>query len=169
MESVFNNLISNACKYSKEDATIGCSIRRIGSSIEIRVSDDGVGIPAEEQQLIFQRLFRSSRTAELKNGTGIGLYLVKRYVEMHGGEIGVESCENMGTTFTVRLPYEAPEASAAPVHEANPGSGQAPGPHRRGQPAVAELIRVFFRNAASARSPRTGRAASRCCRPSARS
>lgn len=108
MESVFNNLISNACKYSKEDATIGCSIRRVGNSIEIRVSDDGVGIPAGEQQLIFQRLFRSSRTAELKNGTGIGLYLVKRYVEMHGGEIGVESCENMGTTFTVRLPFEAP-------------------------------------------------------------
>ncbi|WP_290540093.1 hybrid sensor histidine kinase/response regulator [Alistipes sp.] len=141
MESVFNNLISNACIYSKEYATIGCSIRRIGSSIEIRVSDDGVGIPAGEQQLIFQRLFRSSRTAELKNGTGIGLYLVKRYVEMHGGEIGVESCENMGTTFTVRLPYEAPKASATPTQETNPDLSRPRVLIVEDNRAVAEFIR----------------------------
>lgn len=158
MESVFNNLISNACKYSKEDATIGCSIRRIGSSIEIRVSDDGVGIPAEEQQLIFQRLFRSSRTAELKNGTGIGLYLVKRYVEMHGGEIGVESCENMGTTFTVRLPYEAPEASAAPVHEANPDLARPRVLIVEDNRAVAELIRDILSERCECQIASNGRA-----------
>lgn len=158
MESVFNNLISNACKYSKEDATIGCSIRRSGSSIEIRVSDDGVGIPAEEQQLIFQRLFRSSRTAELKNGTGIGLYLVKRYVEMHGGEIGVESCENMGTTFTVRLPYEAPEASAAPVHEANPDLARPRVLIVEDNRAVAELIRDILSERCECQIASNGRA-----------
>lgn len=158
MESVFNNLISNACKYSKEDATIGCSIRRIGNSIEIRVSDDGVGIPAGEQQLIFQRLFRSSRTAELKNGTGIGLYLVKRYVEMHGGEIGVESCENMGTTFTVRLPYEAPEASAAPVHEANPDLARPRVLIVEDNRAVAELIRNILSERCECQIASNGRA-----------
>lgn len=158
MESVFNNLISNACKYSKEDATIGCSIRRIGNSIEIRVSDDGVGIPAGEQQLIFQRLFRSSRTAELKNGTGIGLYLVKRYVEMHGGEIGVESCENMGTTFTVRLPYKAPEASAAPVHEANPDLAKPRVLIVEDNRAVAELIRDILSERCECQIASNGRA-----------
>lgn len=158
MESVFNNLISNACKYSKEDATIGCSIRRIGNSIEIRVSDDGVGIPAGEQQLIFQRLFRSSRTAELKNGTGIGLYLVKRYVEKHGGEIGVESCENMGTTFTVRLPYKAPEASAAPVHEANPDLAKPRVLIVEDNRAVAELIRDILSERCECQIASNGRA-----------
>lgn len=158
MESVFNNLISNACKYSKEDATIGCSIRRIGNSIEIRVSDDGVGIPAGEQQLIFQRLFRSSRTAELKNGSGIGLYLVKRYVEMHGGEIGVESCENMGTTFTVRLPYEAPEASAAPAHGANPDLAKPRVLIVEDNRAVAELIRDILSERCECQIASNGRA-----------
>lgn len=158
MESVFNNLISNACKYSKEDATIGCSIRRIGNSIEIRVSDDGVGIPAGEQQLIFQRLFRSSRTAELKNGTGIGLYLVKRYVEMHGGEIGVESCENMGTTFTVRLPYEAPEASAAPAHEASPDLARPRILIVEDNRAVAELIQDILSERCECQIASNGRA-----------
>lgn len=158
MESVFNNLISNACKYSKEDATIGCSIRRVGNSIEIRVSDDGVGIPAGEQQLIFQRLFRSSRTAELKNGTGIGLYLVKRYIEMHGGEIGVESCENMGTTFTVRLPYEAPEASAAPAHEASPDLARPRILIVEDNRAVAELIQDILSERCECQIASNGRA-----------
>lgn len=158
MESVFNNLISNACKYSKEDATIGCSIRRVGNSIEIRVSDDGVGIPAGEQQLIFQRLFRSSRTAELKNGTGIGLYLVKRYIERHGGEIGVESCENMGTTFTVRLPYEAPEASAAPAHEASPDLARPRILIVEDNRAVAELIQDILSERCECQIASNGRA-----------
>lgn len=158
MESVFNNLISNACKYSKEDATIGCSIRRVGNSIEIRVSDDGVGIPAGEQQLIFQRRFRSSRTAELKNGTGIGLYLVKRYIEMHGGEIGVESCENMGTTFTVRLPYEAPEASAAPAHEASPDLARPRILIVEDNRAVAELIQDILSERCECQIASNGRA-----------
>lgn len=158
MESVFNNLISNACKYSKEDATIGCSIRRVGNSIEIRVSDDGVGIPAGEQQQIFQRLFRSSRTAELKNGTGIGLYLVKRYIEMHGGEIGVESCENMGTTFTVRLPYEAPEASAAPAHEASPDLARPRILIVEDNRAVAELIQDILSERCECQIASNGRA-----------
>lgn len=158
MESVFNNLFSNACKYSQEDATIGCSIRRIGSSIEIRVSDDGMGIPAGEQQLIFQRLFRSSRTAEMKNGTGIGLYLVKRYVEMHGGEIGVESCENMGTTFTVRLPYEAPEASAAPAHEESPDPASPRVLIVEDNRAVAELIRDILSDRCECQIASNGRA-----------
>ena len=158
MESVFNNLISNACKYSKEDATIGCSIRRIGRSIEIRVSDDGVGIPAGEQQLIFQRLFRSSRTAEMKNGTGIGLYLVKRYVEMHGGEIGVESCENMGTTFTVRLPYETSEAAAAPPHTENPDPAKPRILIVEDNRAVAELIQEILSEHGECQIASNGRA-----------
>ena len=67
-------------------------------------SDDGMGIPKEEQPLIFQRLYQSSTTIGNKEGTGIGLYLVKKYVEMQGGSIQVHSEIGEGTVFTVVLP-----------------------------------------------------------------
>lgn len=104
LESVINNLLSNACKYSGSNATISCSVGCNGSNVEIIVSDDGVGIPADEQSLIFQRMFRSPRTAKGYEGTGIGLYLIKKFLELHGGTIELYSRENEGTTFIVSLP-----------------------------------------------------------------
>jgi DNA-binding response OmpR family regulator/anti-sigma regulatory factor (Ser/Thr protein kinase) len=125
MESVLNNLLSNACKYTADDATIGCSVTAADSSIEIKVSDDGFGIPKDEQALVFQRMYRSSRTADMKAGTGIGLYLVRQYVEMHGGTVSVESRENIGTTFTVMLPLAIGQAHAEAVSSPASSSGRA--------------------------------------------
>lgn len=104
IESVINNLLSNACKYTQENATIGFSVAEVEGNIVMKVSDDGYGIPEEELSLVFQRMYRSARTAEQQTGTGIGLYLVKHYVELHNGTVSVESVENFGTTFTVTIP-----------------------------------------------------------------
>lgn len=103
-ESILNNLISNSCKYSGDESTISCNVEREGEMVEIALSDDGFGIPKEEQSLIFERMFRSKKTSTLREGTGLGLYLIKRYTEQHGGKITVESVEDQGTTFRVKLP-----------------------------------------------------------------
>lgn len=109
LESLLNNLLSNAVKYSGDDATIGCAVSRTENGYEIDISDDGVGIPADEQQLVFQRLYRSPRTAAEREGTGIGLYLVKQYVRVLGGDIALESEPGRGTTF--RLTFPQPEGA----------------------------------------------------------
>jgi DNA-binding response OmpR family regulator/two-component sensor histidine kinase len=111
MESVINNIISNACKYSSDKATIAMSLAVADENLIIKVSDDGIGIPAEERPLIFQRLFQSTRTSGSKEGTGIGLYLAKKYIEMHNGSIAVDANEGDGTIFSIVLPIRRPETS----------------------------------------------------------
>ncbi len=104
LESILNNLLSNAVKYSHKDSTISCSVRNFGPDMEISVSDDGIGIPLSEQKLIFQRLYRSSASSDMSEGTGIGLYLVKHYVEMHHGRVSLHSRLGEGATFVIELP-----------------------------------------------------------------
>ncbi len=103
-ESVITNLLSNACKYSDKDATISCGIIKQDSEVEIVVSDDGVGISDIDQSLVFQRMFRAPTTAKLKEGTGLGLYLIKKYLEVMKGNITLYSKEGQGTSFVVTLP-----------------------------------------------------------------
>lgn len=115
LESVINNLLSNACKYSDSQATISCSVEQKEGSLEIIVSDDGVGIPQHDQSLVFQRMFRSARTANAHEGTGIGLYLIKKYLELHNGNIELYSKENEGTTFIVTLPLTETNRQSLPI------------------------------------------------------
>ena len=103
-ESVLVNLLSNAVKYSEEGATISLGISAEEGSVQIVVSDDGVGIPEQDQSLVFQRMFRSPSTAEMREGTGLGLYLIKRYLELMNGNIELYSKEGEGTSFIVTLP-----------------------------------------------------------------
>ena len=119
LESVINNLLSNACKYSGPEATISCSVEQKDTLLEIIVSDDGVGIPEHEQSLVFQRMFRSSRTANIQEGTGIGLYLIKKYLELHNGKIELYSKENEGTTFIITLPLSETNNQSLPVISKN--------------------------------------------------
>ncbi|MDE6099285.1 MAG: helix-turn-helix domain-containing protein [Muribaculaceae bacterium] len=115
LESVLNNLLSNAVKYSDEDSPIVCRIeaRRDGGDVLVSVADHGIGIPEEERGLIFQRMFRSARSSSRSEGTGLGLYLVKRYVELLGGSVEVESHTGRGSVFTVCLPFDASEETGA--------------------------------------------------------
>lgn len=103
-ESVITNLLSNACKYSEEGATISCGISKQGDNVEIVVSDDGVGIEDIDQPLVFQRMFRAPSTAKLREGTGLGLYLIKKYLELMKGNINLYSKKGQGTSFIITLP-----------------------------------------------------------------
>ena len=108
LESIVNNLISNACKYTSTDDSIIVSLGFCDNEkdIEMKVSDTGIGIPKEELPYIFQRFFKSSRSSGKTEGSGIGLFLVRHYLHLLGGEVYVESEDGQGTTFTVHLPEE---------------------------------------------------------------
>jgi len=101
----FHNLIENAINYSPPDTRVAVSSRRNGGIISVAVSDQGIGIPEEEVERIFERFYRvgPARSRET-GGTGLGLSIVKHVVNKHGGEISVWSAENVGSTFTIQLP-----------------------------------------------------------------
>jgi signal transduction histidine kinase len=111
LRQALENLITNALKYGLRGGNwIGVSAAKVSghpSSVEIRVADHGPGIPRDEQDLIFDPFFRGARAQEEQiRGTGLGLSLVKRIVEAHGGNIRVESDPFQGTVFILRLPAE---------------------------------------------------------------
>jgi signal transduction histidine kinase len=110
LKHALSNLVSNAAKYGLNDTPwIGVSATRAGSpsapEVEIRVADRGPGIPPDEQQHIFEPFFRGRRAIQDQiHGTGLGLNLVKKIVEAHGGTIHVKSEPAHGAEFIVRLP-----------------------------------------------------------------
>lgn len=105
IRQVVTNLVSNAIKYSNEQGTIRLRIEETANSGILRVEDTGIGIPREEQKLIFERFYRTDRSRNRKTGgAGIGLTIVKSIVEAHGGQITVDSEEGDGSKFTVTLP-----------------------------------------------------------------
>ena len=101
---VIENLISNALKYNKFNGKIVMEGVIEGDSIRICVADTGIGIPQKDQQNIFSKFFRASNSVSNSEGTGLGLYAAKSFVEGWGGKIWFESTENVGSKFTVLLP-----------------------------------------------------------------
>jgi PAS domain S-box-containing protein len=100
---VFDNLISNAVKFTPPGGKIEVSVRTDEGKIVASVVDTGNGIPAADQPRLFERFFRSTATSELP-GTGLGLTIVRAIVEGHGGSITCDSSEGVGTRFTFTLP-----------------------------------------------------------------
>ncbi|MDR3558602.1 MAG: PAS domain-containing sensor histidine kinase [Candidatus Pacebacteria bacterium] len=100
---VIHNLITNAIKYTLDGGTIAINLMESAGKSQITVSDTGYGIPKDQQNKIFTKLFRADNVKEISSSqsTGLGLYLVKSMVEAMGGSISFESVENKGTTFTV--------------------------------------------------------------------
>ena len=100
-----DNLISNAIKFTPEGGKVHLLIENHKNTHTLHVTDTGYGIPASEQQRLFERFFRST-TASANNvpGTGLGLTIAKTIIERHGGSIGFDSTEGEGTTFSVSLP-----------------------------------------------------------------
>jgi len=107
MTQVLDNLISNALKYSPEGGTITCQVEEQDEKIIVSISDEGVGIPKDSINRIFDRFYRvdKARTRKL-GGTGLGLAIAKEMVQAHKGKIWVESKEGEGTTFYFSLPYD---------------------------------------------------------------
>jgi PAS domain S-box-containing protein len=100
LNHILTNLLSNAIKYSPENTLISFNTCVENSKITLTVKDEGIGISDEDQKHLFERFFRASNTGSIK-GTGLGLHIVKRYVELLGGTINVKSVINEGTEFTV--------------------------------------------------------------------
>jgi two-component system cell cycle sensor histidine kinase PleC len=99
------NLLSNAVKFTPEGGSVSVSARQNGSGIEIRVSDTGVGIAPEDHAAVFEEFKQVGADAVRKaEGTGLGLALTKRFIELHGGQIRLESAPGAGSTFTFTLP-----------------------------------------------------------------
>jgi len=99
----FSNLLSNAIKYSPSDAVVRIEVRQERERTWVAISDQGLGIPKADQASLFKRYFRGGNVSGIV-GTGVGLYLAKTVVQLHGGEIGVESEEGQGSCFEVLLP-----------------------------------------------------------------
>jgi PAS domain S-box-containing protein len=111
---VLDNLVSNAIKFTPEGGTVDVTLGRVGQSALIEVRDTGIGIPASEQDRMFQRFFRSTAaTAQAIPGVGLGLVISRAIVEAHGGEINFESQEGHGTTFRIALPLGSPDHQAS--------------------------------------------------------
>ncbi|HET8566888.1 MAG TPA: HAMP domain-containing sensor histidine kinase [Solirubrobacterales bacterium] len=121
IRQILVNLLTNAHEYSPEGASIGVAARADGAEVEISVSDDGPGIPAEQLDRIFERFTRGDAgLTQRVGGTGLGLAISKSLVELHGGSISAESTPGAGATFRLRLPI----AAAAAV-EGGPGRATA--------------------------------------------
>lgn len=103
MRQILSNLLSNAVKYSAKDTLIKIDLYYSGSNIVLKISDQGIGIPAKDLTLLFDAFHRAENVGTI-SGTGLGLTITKESVELHGGTIMVESQENRGTTFTITLP-----------------------------------------------------------------
>ena len=105
IERVVLNLLSNATKFSRDEGTVTIRLRPDGSDVVMSFADNGIGIPAEEQERLFSRFFRSSlAVADEIQGSGLGLALVQTVVDWHDGTVEVDSVEGEGTTVTVRIP-----------------------------------------------------------------
>lgn len=105
LTQVFYNLIDNAIKYTPRGGRVNVDVTRQGKTVVAKVTDNGIGIPEEDQIHIFDRFYRVDKARSRETGgTGLGLSIVKQIILMHNGSISVSSAENTGTTFTVELP-----------------------------------------------------------------
>ncbi len=102
---ILRNLIDNAIKYTDEGGSVSIFVSKEDGKVDIKVQDTGIGIPADDIDKLFTKFYRASNVEKnTKQGTGLGLYLVKQYVDKMNGDIKIESVLGKGTTFTLILP-----------------------------------------------------------------
>jgi signal transduction histidine kinase len=125
---IFTNLLSNAVKYSEPGTTVRFVVERDGPDVVCTVRDQGIGISEEDQQHLFKAFHRGGNVGT-RPGTGLGLLLVKRCADLHGGKLQLNSKIGEGTTVTVRLPVfgraylDTPPVSLSPP-ERGEGRGE---------------------------------------------
>ena len=111
VKQILYNLLSNAVKFTPDGGRVGVSVRTENGDVRVEVSDTGIGIAGEDQERIFEE-FRQVGRERSREGTGLGLTLTKRFVELHGGRIWLQSTPGGGSTFGFTLPVRR----AAAVH-----------------------------------------------------
>lgn len=110
LRMIVTNLYSNAVKYTPVDGQVTVRYKHEQHMLKIQVSDTGMGIPTQDQENIFSKLFRASNAVrDVPDGTGLGLYIVREAVSVLRGKVSFTSAEQVGTTFEVQIPFEAPE------------------------------------------------------------
>jgi signal transduction histidine kinase len=124
VKQILLNLLSNAVKFTPEGGRVGVTATAAEDAITIAVSDTGIGIAPEDQAAIFEEFRQVGREdARKQEGTGLGLTLAKKFVELHGGRIGVQSHVGQGSTFSFTLPVRLDERGAS-----DQGGGEPPRP-----------------------------------------
>jgi signal transduction histidine kinase len=104
LSQVWTNLIHNSIKFTPQGGKVWVDLRRQGNSVEFKIRDTGIGIAQEDQGRIFERFYKADKSRTRSNGgSGLGLAIAKKIIELHSGEIGVESDPGTGTIFSVRL------------------------------------------------------------------
>ena len=107
LHAAYQNLIDNAIKYTRPNGTVTITLKEKAGFLETSVSDNGIGIPGDQQKNIFSKFFRAANALrEHADGSGLGLFIVKGIIEKHGGIIWFQSEENKGTTFYFTLRME---------------------------------------------------------------
>jgi two-component system phosphate regulon sensor histidine kinase PhoR len=105
LKQAFVNLVDNAIKYSKPGGEVKISARADDAQIVIEIKDNGIGISQSDQQRIFERFYRVDKSrSRAQGGSGLGLSIVKKIAEEHGGTVSVESTLGEGSTFRITLP-----------------------------------------------------------------
>jgi two-component system, OmpR family, phosphate regulon sensor histidine kinase PhoR len=127
IQEVILNLVENAIKYSPEASAVMISSREVGDQVIVTVTDAGPGIPADEQSRIFEKFYRGTGHSLSTKGSGLGLYLVKYFVELHGGRVFVKSGSQKGTRFGFVLPLETEELNLSERNLGNLGNLGNPG------------------------------------------
>ncbi len=103
LRQIMNNLLTNAAKYSPQASTIAFSLDCDGTNAVFTIKDQGIGIPARDQERMFETFHRASNVGTIQ-GTGLGLAITKKAIERHNGTISFKSVLNEGTVFTITLP-----------------------------------------------------------------
>lgn len=117
IRQVIINLLTNASKYSGRDTILHINLHREGEEAILVITDQGMGIPKEEQEKVFGKFFRASNISGAEfDGTGLGLYLVKKIMEVSGGRIWFQSEVGKGSTFSIALPISGSQAREGEVH-----------------------------------------------------
>ena len=118
LNQILMNLIGNAVKFTPEGGKIELAARKMGDLVRLEVRDSGPGIPPEEKKRIFEAFYRMTQNAKAAEGSGLGLAITQRLVELHGGELGLDSEPGSGSCFYFTLPFVQ---SAEPRPEQEPG------------------------------------------------
>jgi signal transduction histidine kinase/DNA-binding response OmpR family regulator len=127
LKQILMNLIGNAVKFTPDGGKIELSASKVGDFVRIEVCDSGPGIPAEEQKRIFEAFYRLSQTQKAPEGTGLGLAITQRLVELHGGQLGLESQPGSGSCFYFTMPIVPTiQEREEPKTDSGVGAGRAP-------------------------------------------